>query len=113
MAEAKDRFVLRAIELASSSGRGTTSVAMAQHQSATSTSTSTLLAADNNAPTSGSNWVVLESTPWTMSMAEAATKKVCTEGPAQNESAKQASGINDLIGLVAQITCKINQDRGF
>ncbi|SAM83580.1 uncharacterized protein UBRO_20189 [Ustilago bromivora] len=54
-AKAKDRFVLHAIESASSSGRGTTSVAMAQHQSATSTST--LLAADNNSPTSSSNWL--------------------------------------------------------
>ncbi|KAJ1029614.1 hypothetical protein NDA13_002859 [Ustilago tritici] len=61
-AEAKDCFVLQVIELASSSGRGTTSVAMAQHQSATSTST--LLAADNNGPTSSSKWVVLESAPW-------------------------------------------------
>ncbi|KAJ1021438.1 hypothetical protein NDA13_005479 [Ustilago tritici] len=58
--EAKDCFVLCAIELALSSGRGTTSVAMAQHQSATSTST--LLAADNNSPTSGSNWLTLDCT---------------------------------------------------
>ncbi|SAM80455.1 uncharacterized protein UBRO_20578 [Ustilago bromivora] len=73
-AEAKDRFVLCAIESASSSGRGTTSVAMAQHQSATSTST--LLAADNNSPTSGSNWVVLGLAPWTTYMSEAAMKKI-------------------------------------
>ena len=73
-AEAKDRFMLRAIKSALSSGRGTTSVAMAQHQSATSTST--LLAADNNGPTSGSNWVVSESAPWTTKMSEAATKKI-------------------------------------
>ncbi|SPC61828.1 uncharacterized protein UHOD_11900 [Ustilago sp. UG-2017b] len=73
-AEAKDRFVLRAIKLPSTSGRGTTSVAMAQHQSATSTSI--LLAADNNGPTSGSNWVVLESAPWMTKMSEAATKKI-------------------------------------
>ncbi|SOV05416.1 uncharacterized protein UDID_18415 [Ustilago sp. UG-2017a] len=65
-AKAKDRFVLCAIESASSSGRGTASVAMAQHQSATSTST--LLAADNNGPTSGSNWVVSESASWTTKM---------------------------------------------
>ncbi|KAJ1580016.1 hypothetical protein NDA12_005593 [Ustilago hordei] len=73
-AEAKDRFVLRAIESASSSGRGTTSVAMAQHQSATSTST--LLAADNNSPTSGSHWVVSELAPWTTKMSNFATKKI-------------------------------------
>ncbi|SAM82234.1 uncharacterized protein UBRO_20648 [Ustilago bromivora] len=73
-AEAKDRFVLCAIELASSSGRGTTSIATAQHQSATSTST--LLAADNNTLTSGSKWVVLESAPWTTSMSQDATRKI-------------------------------------
>ncbi|KAJ1019717.1 hypothetical protein NDA13_005942 [Ustilago tritici] len=73
-AKAKDRFVLCTIELALSSGRGTTSVAMAQHQSATSTST--LLAADNNGPTSGSNWVVLESAPWTTYMSQDATRKI-------------------------------------
>ncbi|KAJ1033757.1 hypothetical protein NDA13_001737 [Ustilago tritici] len=60
-AEAKDCFVLCAIELALYSGRGATSIATAQHQSATST----LLAADNNTPTSGSKWVVSESAPWT------------------------------------------------
>ncbi|KAJ1026676.1 hypothetical protein NDA13_004049 [Ustilago tritici] len=73
-AEAKDRFVLCAIELALSSGRGTTSVAIAQHQSATSTST--LLAADNNGPTSGNNWVVSESASWTTYMSQDATKKI-------------------------------------
>ncbi|SPC68186.1 uncharacterized protein UHOD_12383 [Ustilago sp. UG-2017b] len=73
-AKAKDRFVLRAIELASSSGRGTTSVATAQHQSATSTST--LLAADNNGPTSGSNWVISELAPWTTYMSGSATRKI-------------------------------------
>ncbi|SOV07201.1 uncharacterized protein UDID_18743 [Ustilago sp. UG-2017a] len=39
--------------------------------------------------------------------------RVCTEGPAHNESGKQASGIDGLIGLVAQITREINRDRGF
>ncbi|SAM85389.1 uncharacterized protein UBRO_20906 [Ustilago bromivora] len=73
-AEAKDRFVLHAIELASSSGRGTTSVATAQHQSVTSTST--LLTADNNSPTSSSNWFISELAPWMTSMSEAATKKI-------------------------------------
>ncbi|SOV06453.1 uncharacterized protein UDID_17470 [Ustilago sp. UG-2017a] len=73
-AKAKDRFVLCAIKSASSSGRGTTSVAMAQHQSATSTST--LLAADNNGPTSSSNWVVPESAPWTTYMSGDATRKI-------------------------------------
>ncbi|SAM86103.1 uncharacterized protein UBRO_20222 [Ustilago bromivora] len=70
-AKAKDCFVLCAIELASSSGRGTTSIAMAQHQSATSTST--LLAADNNTLTSGSKWVVSELAAW-MTMTEGAKK---------------------------------------
>ncbi|SPC60975.1 uncharacterized protein UHOD_11207 [Ustilago sp. UG-2017b] len=73
-AKAKDRFVLRAIKSASSSGRGTTSVAMAQHQSATSTST--LLAADNNSPTSSSNWVVPESAPWMTYMSGDAMRKI-------------------------------------
>ncbi|SAM82761.1 uncharacterized protein UBRO_20679 [Ustilago bromivora] len=73
-AEAKDRFVLCAIKSALSSGRGTTSVAMAQHQSATSTST--LLAADNNGPTSSSNWVVLESAPWMTYMSGDAMRKI-------------------------------------
>ncbi|SYW76141.1 uncharacterized protein UBRO2_01212 [Ustilago bromivora] len=73
-AKAKDRFVLRAIELASSSGRGTTSVATAQHQSFTSTTT--LLTADNNSPTSGSNWVVSESAPWMTYMSGDATRKI-------------------------------------
>ncbi|CCF52822.1 hypothetical protein NDA11_001380 [Ustilago hordei] len=75
-AKAKNHFVLHAIESALSSGRGTTSVAMAQHQSATSTSTSTLLAADNNSPTSSSNWVVLELAPWTTNMSNVAMKKI-------------------------------------
>ncbi|CCF48634.1 hypothetical protein NDA11_004755 [Ustilago hordei] len=73
-AEAKDRFVLHAIKSALSSGRGTTSVAMAQHQSATSTST--LLAADNNSPTSSSNWVISELAPWMTNMSDVATKKI-------------------------------------
>ncbi|SAM86092.1 uncharacterized protein UBRO_20958 [Ustilago bromivora] len=73
-AEAKDHFVLHAIELALSSGRCTTSVAMAQHQSATSTSI--LLTADNNSPTSGSNWVVSELAPWTTYMSGSATRKI-------------------------------------
>ncbi|SAM78626.1 uncharacterized protein UBRO_20035 [Ustilago bromivora] len=73
-AEAKDRFVLCAIESASSSGRGTTSVATAQHQSATSTST--LLAVDNNGPTSSSKWVVSESAPWNTSMSRDAMRKI-------------------------------------
>ncbi|SPC64348.1 uncharacterized protein UHOD_11729 [Ustilago sp. UG-2017b] len=73
-AEAKDHFVLHAIESASSSGRGTTFIAMAQHQSATSTST--LLAADNNGPTSGSNWVVSESAPWMTYMSQDAMRKI-------------------------------------
>ncbi|KAJ1036613.1 hypothetical protein NDA13_000144 [Ustilago tritici] len=73
-AEAKDCFVLCAIELALSSGRGTTFIAMAQHQSATSTST--LLAADNNGPTSSSKWVVSESAPWTTNMSQDATRKI-------------------------------------
>ncbi|SYW78246.1 uncharacterized protein UBRO2_02438 [Ustilago bromivora] len=73
-AEAKDRFVLCAIKLALSSGRGTTSVATAQHQSATSTST--LLAADNNDPTSSSNWVISELAPWTTYMSGTAMRKI-------------------------------------
>ncbi|SAM85952.1 uncharacterized protein UBRO_20948 [Ustilago bromivora] len=73
-AKAKDHFVLCAIKLALSSGRGTTSVATAQHQS--TTSTSTLLAADNNDPTSSSKWVVLELAPWMRNMSEDATRKI-------------------------------------
>ncbi|SOV02092.1 uncharacterized protein UDID_18957 [Ustilago sp. UG-2017a] len=73
-AKAKDCFVLCAIESASSSGRGTTSVAMGQHQSATSTST--LLTAGNNSPTSSSNWVVSESAPWMTYMSQDAMRKI-------------------------------------
>ncbi|KAJ1017970.1 hypothetical protein NDA13_006578 [Ustilago tritici] len=73
-AEAKDCFVLHAIELALSSGRDTTSVAMAQHQSATSTST--LLTADNNGLTSGSKWVVSALAPWMTNMSQDAMRKI-------------------------------------
>ncbi|SOV02554.1 uncharacterized protein UDID_19563 [Ustilago sp. UG-2017a] len=98
-AEAKDHFVLHAIELPSMSGRGTTSVAMAQHQSATSTST--LLAADNNGPTSGSNWVVLESAPWTTKMSEAATKKIAlAAGMPEYTIYLSRRNIVDIQGLV-------------
>ncbi|KAJ1038699.1 hypothetical protein NDA10_003037 [Ustilago hordei] len=39
-------------------------------------STSTLLTADNNSPTSGSNWVISELAPWMANMSDVAMKKI-------------------------------------